>query len=73
MRSTSLPMPVKIDPDGIYSDADLRILLGVTSSTLSKARREGSLSSSRKGKQTFYQGSAVIDWLFPRGEATPCS
>ncbi len=53
----------KIDPDGVYDDAALVLGLGVTYSTLARARRAGQLRSTRKGKRTLYRGQWVIDWL----------
>lgn len=64
MQTALLPSPIIIDPDGIYSDGDLQLLLGLTSATLTNARRKGELRHSRKGRQTYYLGQNVIDWLF---------
>lgn len=60
--------PVKIDPDAIYGDGQIRLLLGLTSSTIAKARRDGSLRYSRKGRQLYYRGQDVIAWLFGEGD-----
>jgi hypothetical protein len=58
-----MPGPIQIDPDGIYTDGCLRLLLGVTSATLARARRHGHLRYSRRGKQVFYVGRWVLEWL----------
>jgi hypothetical protein len=50
-------------PAGIYDDALLSGVLGVSGQTLSDARRKGELRFVRKGKRTLYLGSWVIEWL----------
>jgi hypothetical protein len=55
--------PIQIDPEAIYADGVLRVLLGVTSSALIQARRAGDLQFARRGKKVFYRGQWVIDWL----------
>ena len=53
----------RIDPAAIYSDADVRVMLGLTSSATARARREGRLRFSRQGKRILHRGIWVLDWL----------
>ena len=57
--------PLRIEPDEIYDDGALRLLLGVSSASLSKARRTGDLRYSRRGQRTYYLGRWVREWLVP--------
>jgi len=52
-----------IHPEGIYTDADLRLTLGLTSAALARARREGRLRFSRQGQRVLHRGTWVIAWL----------
>jgi hypothetical protein len=54
---------IQIDPQTIFTDGGLRLLLGLPSATLARARREGRLRYARRGKQIFYTGAWVVDWL----------
>lgn len=54
---------IRIEPDAIYDDCTLRLALDLTSATLIRARREGTLRYSRKGRRLFYLGRWVLDWL----------
>lgn len=63
MSNSNQPDDPRIHPDGVYSDGDLRVLLGVTDAALSRARREGRLRHSRQGKRVIYRGVWVISWL----------
>jgi hypothetical protein len=56
------PTP-RIDRDAIYTDGDLRLLLGLTSAALARARRLGHLRHSRQGHRVLHRGHWVIDWL----------
>lgn len=56
-------VPARIDADGVYSDGDVRLLLGVTSATLERARRQGRLRYSRQGHSILYRGMWLLDWL----------
>ena len=38
--------PPRIDPEGIYHDGDVRLLLGLAGATTARARREGRLEAS---------------------------
>jgi hypothetical protein len=55
--------PVPIDPGAVYDDAAIILALDIPSATLTRARREGRLRFTRKGKRTFYLGRWLIDWL----------
>ena len=59
------PSAIQIDPDAIYDDASLRLILGVTSATLTRGRRSGALRHTRKGKRLFHLGKWVLDWPSP--------
>lgn len=54
---------VLIEPQGIYDDGAIHLALGITSATLARARRQGTLRFARKGKRTLYLGSWIIDWI----------
>jgi hypothetical protein len=54
---------ISIDPAGIYDDALLCDLLGVSAQALTHARRSGELRSTRKGQRILYLGQWVLDWL----------
>jgi hypothetical protein len=56
---------IRIDPDAFYNDGQLRLVLGVTTRTLTQARRAGHLCFTRKGRRLLYRGEWVIDWLKP--------
>ena len=58
-----MPGTIQIDPQTIFTDGGLRLLLGLPSATLARARREGRLRYTRRGKQIFYTGEWVVDWL----------
>jgi hypothetical protein len=56
-------LPTRIVADGVYSDGDVRLLLGLTSATLARARRDGTLRFSRQGNALLYRGAWLLDWL----------
>ena len=65
--------PIQIDPAGFYRDGDVRLMFELTDAALSKARRRGDLRFTRRGRQIFYRGQWLIDWLdsyAPRPEET---
>jgi len=55
--------PLHLDPAAVYTDGDLRIGLGLTSSALARARRMGRLRHTRQGRSILYRGEWVIAWL----------
>lgn len=54
---------VTIQPDAFYDEPAVIDLIGVSAQSLSRARRARELRYSRKGKQTVYLGSWLLDWL----------
>jgi len=55
--------PVSIEPHQVYDDGALYLVLGLTPSTLAKARRSGVLHFTRRGRRTLYLGEWILDWL----------
>ena len=55
--------PLNIEPNGVYDDGALVLSLGLTHATLARARRDGHLRFSRKGKRVLYLGQWIIEWL----------
>ena len=55
--------PFIIQPDAVYSDGEVRLALGVTSSALVRARRELRLRFTRQGNSILYRGQWLLDWL----------
>jgi hypothetical protein len=62
MQNDSLS-PIRIEPDGLYDDGTLRLLLGLACGTTARARREGSLRFSRRGNRTLYKGAWILAWI----------
>lgn len=62
------PTAIDIQPDQIYSDEHLLMLLDVSESTLRQARRDGSLQHAKRGRRYFYRGDWVIQWLLMEGK-----
>jgi hypothetical protein len=62
-KEHAMPGTIQIDPHTIFTDGGLRLLLGLPSATLARARREGRLRYTRRGKQIFYTGEWVVAWL----------
>ena len=54
---------LNIDPNSIYDDGALVLALGVTHATLARARRDGHLRFTRKGKRVLYLGHWITEWL----------
>jgi hypothetical protein len=50
-------------PTGIYDDASLQSVLGVSAQSLAKARRCGELRHRRVGQRVLYLGEWVLTWL----------
>jgi hypothetical protein len=57
------PAFVRIVPDAIYAEGELRLLLDLPSATLTRERRSGRLRSRRVGPRTYYLGRWVLEWL----------
>jgi hypothetical protein len=55
--------PIHIDPDAIYDDGALALALDLPSATIRRARREGRLRHTRRGRRTLYLGKWVMEWL----------
>lgn len=55
--------PPRIDPDAIYHNGDTYLMLGLSSATLARARREHRLRFSRQGRAILYRGQWLLDWL----------
>ena len=55
--------PFVIQPDAVYSDGEVRLALGVTSSAIVRARREKRLRYTRQGNSILYRSQWLIDWL----------
>lgn len=58
-----MPGKFLVDPDAFYDDGALALGLGMTPNALRRARRDGHLRSTRKGKRVLYRGGWIIDWL----------
>ena len=54
---------VEIDPNAVYSDRSVVLLLGVTTDSLREAERTGQLRHRRVGRRVLYTGAAILDWL----------
>jgi hypothetical protein len=55
--------PVRIDPDAIYGDGELRLLLDLPTAALLRERRSGRLRYRRVGQRTYYLGRWILAWL----------
>ena len=55
--------PFQINPQAVYDDGTMRLALGLTESTTTRARRDGKLKYSRKGNRVLYLGQWIIDWI----------
>lgn len=53
----------RIDPDAFYRDGEVRLLLGLTTTTMARARRTGGLRYTRQGRALLYRGRWLLDWL----------
>lgn len=58
-----MTVSVVIEPNAICDDAALYCALGISATTLAKARRNGSLRYTRKGNRILYLGQWILDWL----------
>lgn len=59
-----------IHPHGMYRWWHLTAILGTPAHTLRTAVRAGELRRSRRGKQYFYPGAWVLEWIYA-GEQKP--
>jgi len=55
--------PVHIDPAALYDDGALSLALDMPSATIQRARRDGLLRYTRRGRRTLYLGKWVLEWL----------
>jgi hypothetical protein len=55
--------PLRIDPDGIYPEGHVRILLGLSERKMNRARRTHALQWNAQGRQRFYLGQWILNWL----------
>jgi hypothetical protein len=55
--------PVRIEPEALYDDGALHVVLGLTDTTLANARRAGTLRFTRRGRRTLYFGRWFVAWL----------
>ena len=55
--------PLVIEPTAVYTDGDLVLGFDLTHAALARARRDGDLRSTRKGRRTLYLGRWVLAWL----------
>lgn len=55
--------PVHIYPDAIYDDGAVVVTLGIPSTSLVRARREGQLRYTRQGRRALYLGRWLLAWL----------
>jgi len=62
-RNPESTQPSRIEPDAIYRDGDVRLILDLPSATLARARREGRLKYSRQGGRLLYRGAWILDWI----------
>jgi hypothetical protein len=55
--------PVLLNPDAIYDQGGVVLALGIPSATLDRARREGALRYTRKGRRVLFLGRWILNWL----------
>jgi hypothetical protein len=60
--------PVLIEPAAVYDDGSVHVALAIPSATLTRARREGRLRYTRKGRRVLYLGQWLLDWLAADGK-----
>ena len=54
---------MQIDHREVYDDAALVLGLGLSSRTLTRARRKGRLRYTRQGHRILYLGRWILEWL----------
>ena len=52
-----------IEPKTIYDEGAISLALDIPLDTLNKARRDGSLRYTRKGRRVFFLGQWLLDWF----------
>jgi hypothetical protein len=62
-RSKTMTAAVRIDPDAVLDDGALLMEFGISAATLARARREGKLRYTRKGRRILYLGVWILNWL----------
>ena len=63
---------LQIDRDAVYCDHAIRCILHqLPESLFVTARRTGALRFSRRGRQVFYRGEWILDWLLSDAESPP--
>ena len=55
--------PIEIRPDLYYDDVTARQILGLPANTMARARRDGALRFSRRGRKIIYRGEWLLLWL----------
>jgi hypothetical protein len=60
--------PVLIDPTAVYDDGAVVFTLNLPSATLARARRDGQLRYTRKGRRVLYLGQWLLDWIAASAE-----
>lgn len=54
---------VELSPDAVYDDGSLLLELGITATSIARARRQGTLRYCKVGNRTLYLGRWVLHWL----------
>jgi hypothetical protein len=63
MTAETIVSPTHIERSAVYIERSASIVMRVPASTLARARREGAIRYSRRGKSIYYLGEWLIDWL----------
>jgi len=64
---------LQIDPGSIYDEGAVSLALDIPLSTLERARREGRLRFTRKGRRVFFVGRWLLEWFASEAEGQPCN
>jgi len=62
---------LSIDPNAIYDEGSVSLSLDIPLATLGRARREGKLRYSRKGRRVFYLGRWLLAWFDADASTAP--
>jgi len=54
---------LSLDGNTIYDEGAVSLALDIPLSTLDRARREGRLRFTRKGRRIFFRGQWLLDWF----------